>query len=73
MEEFLICVGIALAIMVGLGLLIKFCFWLDENTDIDFEFGVGIIVTFIVLTFGVWAVRTYIRENKEAKLKRRRV
>lgn len=71
--EFLICVAIAFAITIGLVLLIKFVLWLDENTDIDAEISIGIIGAFITLTFGVWAVRACIRENKETKLKRRRI
>lgn len=73
MAELLICVAIALAIMLGFGVLIKFCLWLDEHTDIDVEISIGIILAFITLTFGVWAVRACIRENKEAKLERRRI
>ena len=71
--EILICVGMALAITLGLCLLVFICLWLDENTDIDAEISIGIIAAFITLTFGVWAIRACIRENKEAKLERRRI
>ena len=73
MGELLICVTIALAILIIFRILIKFLLWLDDNTDIDFEFATFIIAIFITLTFGVWAVRTCIRENKKAKLERRRI
>ena len=71
--EILICVAIAFAIILGFGLIIKFCLWLDENTGIDAVMSTLIIVSFIIITFGVWLVRSCIRESKEAKLERRRI
>ena len=73
LAEFLICAAIAFAITVGLGLLIKFVLWLDENTDIDVEASAMLTAVFITIIFGVWFVRACIRENKEAKLERRRI
>ena len=73
LAEILICAGIALAIILGFGSLIKLCLWLEENTDIDGEIIIMVVVAFITMTFGVWAIRTHIRENKETKLQRRRI
>ena len=73
MAEILICVAIALIIMLGFGILIKFMIWLDENKGIDAGVSTLIIVCFILTTFGVWLVRYGIRESKESKLERRRI
>lgn len=71
--EFLICVAIAFAIILGFGLIIAFCLWLDENKGVNAGISALVIVSFIIITFGVWLVRNCIRENKEAKLERRRI
>lgn len=73
MTEVLICVAIAFAIILGFGLIIAVCLWLDENKGIDVGITTLIIASFIILTFGVWLVRNCIREGKKVKLKRRRI
>lgn len=73
MEEILICGAIAIAIILGLGLIIAFILWLDENKGTSVTISALIIASFIIITYGVWLVRDSIRESEEAKLERRRI
>lgn len=76
MEEFLICAGIAIAVMLGLGILIKFIAWIDENTDINFGFILALLTAFAGITVIVFAIRREIKImeiDKAEKLERRTI
>ena len=63
--EFLICAGIALGIMIGFYLLCLLYNWLDENTCIDIDLVIAILLIFAMLTGGVFGARLIIKKYQE--------
>ena len=63
--EILICAGIALGIMIGWYLLYLLYNWLDENTCIDMEAVIAILLIFAMVFVGVFGTRRIIKKYQE--------